>query len=938
MGGVIVYRNQSSKRAMLATCALSSILVASGAAAQEASPAEPGAVSEVVVTGTRLQSGFTTPTPVTVIGGRQLEQRAPSTIADVLLEIPSFRNSTSLLINTRNVLGTQGGQMNPDLRGLGAQRTLVLVDGRRFVPNRSDTMSVDSNQIPTSLVERVDVVTGGASAAYGSDAVAGVVNFVLKDRLQGVTGTIQRGQSKLGDYRENVVSLGAGGSFLGGRAHFIVGADYSENEGVGNWYTRDWGRKEPGRIALGATRARGLPAQAYIEGVQSVNTPGGVITSGPLKGTAFGPNGTTYQLQYGTVAGIDMYGVNSNPGTCQYCIFQIATPLERYASMARVNFDVNDDTTVFAEFNRSHADNTGSYGNIEQSTALIIGRDNPFLPQSVRDQMTARNLATITVGRFNFDLGSARAITKTDVWRYVLGAKGRIFGDWSWDAHVQSGKTKLNFLIPNMMDLPNHQAAVSVITGPNGQPTCAPIATNPNLNAEQRPLVEAGCVPFNIFGSGQGSAAAYDYVTNPVTSITHIKQTSVGANLAGEPINLPAGPLSVAVGAEYRTEFDAESSNPRAMAAAFRTANRGSFSGKQWVYEGYAEVGVPVLRDMPMVQALDLNAAVRRTNYQYSGGVTTWKVGLTYDMMPALRFRGTLSRDIRAPNLWELFTTGVLQGGTGFNPFTNQTGRTLNRTVGNLNLLPEKSDSLTLGVVVQPTWQILTGLRASVDYYDIEIKGVIGTISDVVQRCYEGQKQYCANVVFDNSIFGIAQTNNTYANLNARRINGYDFELQYRVPLDMMGVPGSLDFRNLTSLIDHNTTIDPGRITENAGVVVSKVSGNASLTYTLGRFSSNLQARYFGKAKFSATAVEPGDANYDSTLAESVSRNTLPGLPYFSLQAQYNLIDSDERRLQIFGIVNNLMDKDPPFGGAQTPFGSYDLIGRTFKAGVRFNF
>ncbi len=282
----------TNSKAIFMTASALALMTASGAWAQDAAPA--AAVEEVVVTGSRLNNvNFTAPTPVKVMGAEQISQRAPATVGELTNEIPGFRN-TGPTVGTRSS-GSGVASNSPDLRGLGPNRSLVLIDGRR-------QLAKDTNYIPASLVSRVEVVTGGASAAYGSDAVAGVVNFILDDRFTGIKGNVQYGQSKYSDNKEWSGALAYGRGFADGKGRFVIGVDASKNKGTGDHYTRPWGAIEQGQVGYPLTRAAGVPANAYLEGVElSTVAPGSVVLSGPLKGTTFDSAGNPYVWQYGQV-------------------------------------------------------------------------------------------------------------------------------------------------------------------------------------------------------------------------------------------------------------------------------------------------------------------------------------------------------------------------------------------------------------------------------------------------------------------------------------------------------------------------------------------------------------------------------------------------------------------------------------------------------------
>jgi len=918
------------------------------ALSQTTAAVEPSAaVEEVVVTGSRLQSGFAAPTPVKVVGQEMIQQRAPAGAGELVAEIPGFR-PVGPGIATRSGTNAVGGQNQPDLRGLGPTRTLVLIDGRRVVGTNA-TQTVDINTIPTNLIGRVEVVTGGASAAYGSDAVAGVVNFILLDRLNGIRGSATKGISERNDNRETEFSIAAGHTFFDDKLHVVLGGDYNKNRGVPYMYNRKWGAAEPGQLANPVTRPAGVPAVEYRNGVEFATlTPGSIIQSGPLKGTAFDPNGNPYQFQYGTVVGTQMYGSTANYGNNQFMAFNIKNPIERTGFMGRATYDLNDDTSLFIEGGFGMMDNAGTKSNITQQLALTVSRDNPFLPAATRAAMSANNLTTVTIGRVNNDIGPYDIFNHTETWRVATGAKGKIFGDWNWDLYYQHGQTTNDFNV-NEQHVPNFLASTNVVTGANGQPACGPIATNPNLSAAQRVVVQPNCVPYNIFGDGRASKEAIDYVRQHMYSVTTVKQDVAAATISGEPFESWAGPVSMAAGLEYRKDSMAQVGDPvSAVGSPFIFGNPQTFSGANSVKEGFVEIGVPLARDMPLIKSLDINGAIRRTDYKISGPVTTWKVGLSYEPFDMIRIRATESRDIRAPNLSDLFSLGgASTGGIGSrNPFNNQQGQFRTVTRGNPNLAPENADTFTAGLVFQPTWRWASGFRASIDYYNIIIKDVIASVSqqETVNRCYAGQTIYCPQITFDNSVFGIAEVRTFVYNLNKLATNGVDIDVNYRIPLGSL--PGRLDLRGLYSIVGELTTSDVSGQTDRSGASVGGLpsrSGNFTATYTNGRYTGSLQARYTGSMKVDATLQGPDDPRYNPALSTSTSQNRFPSIVYYNLQSQVDVYQRDSRRLQLFGVINNLLDTQPPLyapvamnvTGGTNP---YDLVGRSFKFGLRFEF
>lgn len=887
---------------------------------------------DIVVTGTRIRGGFSAPTPVTSVGSDLLEQRAVTNVGEIFAELPGFRQTTSPTQTQRQLFN--GGQTIADLRGLGPTRTLTLVDGHRWMPTNANT-TIDASLLPSNLVERVDVVTGGASAAYGSDAVAGVVNYVLRDRMNGVTGNVQYGISGHGDNKEFGASLAAGANFADDRAHIVVAGDYADNRGVGTLYTRDWSRGA-GVLTYGNSRPAGTPSQVLTTDVlYSTITNGSLILSGPLAGTAFGSDGMPFTFQPGTIVSTFMSG-GVNPQGYPFGNWPLRTPNKRYSVFGRLTYDITPDLKAYVE--GSYGANSGSgYTTFNTTTSFIVNINNPYIPQATRTAMIANGLNSITIGRINTETNGSRQDNDFRTSRFAVGLDGKLFGDWSIDAYYARGRShSLNINATNYLTA-NQLASYYVVADANGNPVCGPIATNPNLTAAQRALVQPGCVPFNVFGANRASAAAVDYITDAQVQDVHIAQDVISANISG----ILSHRVSIAAGLEYRTLKVTQDTDQYSQLGAYAFGNPKPFSGSQAVTEGYFEIGVPLLKDSPLGKALDLNAAVRRTHYDTSGSVTTWKLGAVYDLNDMIRLRVTRSRDIRAPNPSELFSSGFVSATTGVvNPFNSQTGRLLSTVVIDPSLTPERADTLTMGIVLQPQWSWASGFQASVDYYDIKVNGIIASPSarDVLQRCKDGDAVSCSYIQFDNSAYGIALVSVPLLNLNSLRTRGVDAEISYRVP--DIGIPGQINLRAVGTWVAELRTTDSSGSFDRAGWGLNGVPRFTSVVdvnYTAGRFNTSMQWRHVSSFGFDPTLIGPDNPAYSPTLSNSINSNRFPAANYFNLSARYTLHEKGGQRVQIFGVINNLFDKEPPLGATQllTNGNPYDVIGRTFRFGIR---
>jgi len=948
-------------RLLLAAASAGTLMAATAQAADAPAGKAPEAdIEEVVVTGSRLQvGGFSAPTPVTEVGADQFKQRAAASVFEVIRDIPSFRGTSGPSVNSTGA--QNASKANLDLRGLGSVRTLVLINGRRHVPD-APTNVFDTNLIPTSLIERVEIVTGGASAAYGSDAVAGVVNFILKNRMEGFTADIRYGSSELGDNQEYNPAFAYGRSFAGGKGHFIIGGDFTHALGTGNMYSRAWGQKEPGALSLPASRAVGLPATLISNNVQTAAyNASGLITNGPLRGIAFGENGSFSRLQFGSiVGGTEMIGTG-NYGSVENPDQFLKAPYQRTAALTRVEYEFSDTIVGFAQLQYGVLHTKGrSFGaRVPNFNNYQVQITNPFLPAGVVALMRANNVTTFNYSATRHDdLGSIASRNRSETVQVDGGIKGEVFDGWKWDVGFGAGKATFAPFIKNTPREADFFHSAYVVTGPDGKPACGPVATDPYFNA-QNPIVKArlianlspNCVPYNIFGTNlEQNQGALNYFNSASNADMQFRQYDIAANIAGAPFELPAGPVSVAAGLEWRRDTADVVNCADCQRLALMNQNYSLYSGAISVKEIYGEIGVPLLKDVPLARSLELNGAVRRTDYSTSGAVTTWKAGVTWDLTDWLRYRATRSRDIRAPNINELFNPGSEGNPNVVNRATGASGFTKSNTVGNPNLVPEISYTTTMGVVLQPKLGDLGDLRMSVDFWDINIKDVISTqnVQDILDGALlRRDPALLPFVTLDpGSPVGVSRVNVPQQNLNALKTHGVDIEVSYAFPLQNFDLPGQLSFRALGSWIAEYTTITPTTNIDSSGVTGTPTwSWNGVATYRNGPFTGNLMVRYTDKVRFSATAIgldglTPGSPEFLATarLSNSINQNIWPEATYWNANVQYTFVDRPDRQVQGYLTVDNLFDKQPPIVAISINGTAYDLIGRGYKIGVRISY
>ncbi len=942
---------------------------------QSGQSAQAPAVEEIVVTGSRVvRDGYEAPTPVTVIGTEQMEAQPMQHISDFVNRLPAFGGAQTTTSGGNEISTGRQSQNNLNLRSLDSYRTLVLLDGNRIVTGDVNG-SVNASDLPTPLISRVDVVTGGASAAYGSDAVAGVVNFILDKEFVGVKGEVQGGITNYGDDPSYKISLTGGYAFAGGRGHILFSGEHAWNKGIygasksrGDFWSYDTGHlvENPLWAAVANPTTGALPTNprwlVRSQAATLLATPGGIITSGPLKGTAFNPDGTPRPYTYGSIVNSQFtVGGDWKYSDATYYNQTLSNKVSRQAFFLRVSYELTDSITAYV-----NALNTFSYGFARSKLDdklgnITIKADNPYLNSAVAAQMTALKLTQFTMGSFLLDVPYITTDNYRNLWSYSGGLNGKFEAfdtNWTWDLHAQLGlvRSDLNGRVVNNTNFAN---AVDSVRDVSGKIICRSTLTAPTN----------GCVPFNPFGYNVNDKSAVAYVKQ--TAVLYQRNTestfSVGVS-GGEPFSTWAGPVSVASGFEWRREAvtpgNIAAYCPLCLTSSYTAGNYKGTNGSYSVAEGYVEVVAPLAKDTVWARSLDLNAAVRATGYSTSGYVTTWKAGLTYNPIDELRFRATRSRDIRAPNLGDLYNGGGGGQSPGLiDPFRPGAPPVtyLNSTSGNTALQPEKADTTGLGVVVQPAF--FPGFSASVDFYDINIKGAIDTIGgqEILDRCYAGQTIQCAAVQRN------APTNDGFAlgtiriidvkpfNLASLHQRGYDFEASYQTKLDQISpsLGGDVSFRAIGTYIQfykrndgRNPEIDAAGTNGGQGPLKWRWMFNAN--YTNDPFSITWTGRFMSSGRYGGTATSyvqcnPGSCPASTTSFPTIDYNFIESRFYHDLSLTYKILETDAGgTTQLYLNVSNVMNTAPPFIVSTNYWymtvnpQMYDTIGRRFYAGVRF--
>ncbi|MHB1206971.1 MAG: TonB-dependent receptor domain-containing protein [Rhodospirillaceae bacterium] len=901
-------------------------------------------LEEIVVAGTRVaRDGYSAPTPVTVVGAEQIQHQAMGNITDFINTLPALAGSQTPNQNIQTASGVVGTNAL-SLRDLGIQRTLVLIDGERSVGG-TITGAADVNTFPQQLVSRVEVVTGGASAAYGSDALAGVVNFVLDKTYTGLKGEVSGGVTSYGDNRNFKITLTAGQPFASGSGHVLLSAEAEHSDGVVHPSNRRWNASNIGIISNPQyTAANGQPQFLILDPINNSRAaPGGLITSGPLKGVAFGPGGAPYQFDYGSLNdGANMYGSGQASALNVHATQSLGTRESRQNAFARVSYDITDTVNVFAQFGWGHANSYSVALLPLYSGNLMVAADNAFIPATVAAQIAALKLTSFGFGTFNGDLGglSPEVVGDRTTNRNAIGAHGTLDAldsSWTWDAYFQNGVTRQTSKLKRDINNANFARAIDAVRAPSDAIVCRSTLVYP----------ANGCTPYNLFGLGVNGDAAINYITGTDRRTERFEQNVVAVSLRGEPWSDWAGPVSLATGVEHRSESVRGDAAPTGWFLGNYVPTFGGYN----VTEGFVETVVPLAKEVVWAKAMDLSAALRATHYSTAGYVTTWKAGLTYAPVEDIRLRATRSRDIRAPNLQELYSGGVSGTNNVVDPFTNDPTafiRTLTR--GNLMLTPEKADTTGLGLVARPAF--IPGFSASVDYWNINIKDAIGSLTgqDIINYCFQGNQTYCQAVTRSAEQITV----NIYPfNLAQQIVRGIDYEGSYRVELDSVADDwrGALTFRLLAThylknYLNNTVNVPVDIVGQNEG---SSADGGlprwrwrGSLSYDGDPVSFALSARgvsagTIGNAFMQCTSGCPVSTLYHPTIND----NHIDGATYFDASVEYTFMSGVEAFLNI----QNVMNADParvpringtPYGYAQTNPVLYDVLGRVFRAGVRF--
>lgn len=897
-------------------------------------------IEEVLVTGSNIKrSGLETPTPLTLINNEDLKISSNTSIADTIFELPSA-GIPGASQSTSNFQVFASGLSSVDLRNLGTVRTLVLVNGRRHVGGDSENPNVvDLNSIPAEFIDSIEIITGGASAVYGSEAMAGVINLKTKKNYNGLTIDLQTGVSAEGDGEDSSISITGGRSFDDGRGQALFHFGYTELKEI-------------------ASRDRSFSDSDEFLGDFEA------FSSFPPQGGIFSNDGYTTIADDGTWTK-PFVGAEDGFNRANSRLLQI--PLERKDINFNIDYELAKNLNLFVE---SSVTQTSSHSNLEPtiigqfitvgSQDLTIPSSNPFIPQEILDTWTDAGdpiPENLTWRKRFTELGPRFAEQERDTLRLAFGLEGS-FASWSWDAYYQWGQTTRNQTTTGNFNTLYFQQGLDAEADPD----------NPGAFRCREATARAlGCVPIDVFGVGSISQQAVDYVAVDSQDKSVIQQQVAAAKISGDLFNLTsAGAVKLAAGVEYRKE-QLDTVVDALAASGLSSSNASApVSGSYDVSEVFVEVAVPLLAEMPAAAYLGVDAAYRIADYSTLGNHGSWKLGMEWAPISDLRFRATVAESVRAPNVAELFDPGgetfesfidpCINGGASGEGNTQQNCASLGIPndfnpgpsggsaggiqAGNINLKEETANTTTIGFVYRPSW--LENASFTMDYFDIEIEDAIELIDPQVKldQCYGAvdfpNNVFCDGIRRDGADLGflVKRLDFGLENIGLLTTSGYDFEFNY----GFSALGGDFSLRTLiTKTNEWEREILGIQVSDYEEPGFQEWKGSNRLTYATGPLSVSWSTRYIGS----------GVVDNEFTTEDWPDNENLDAEWYQDINARYTIETESVGSYAIYGGVNNLTDNDPPYiptpsenadTGTGTASGVYDVVGRFYYVGVELSF
>ena len=989
------FSNISSGLKRPSLCALAVSMAISGMAqAQDAA-----SIEEINVTGTRIiRSGVNTPTPVTTVTAAELDRVAPGNMIDSLSTLPQFFGN----ITPEQVTGGQNsGGSNVNLRGAGVNRTLVLLDGRRVVPsNRFGT--VDVSVFPEALIQRVETVTGGASASYGTDAVAGVVNFILDTEFEGFKASSQYGTTRYGDGDNYELGFAFGHRFDNG-LHILGAYETFDRDRISSFDSLSDRSFYQQRARVTNPDPNG-PAEIIRPYVTPTNfTNGGVIDQpgSSLNRVEFLPDGSYQPLPFSGVGQLSggcncyaepsqSYGVDGDN--------EVQSGFERDSLFLRASYDINEDVSVFGQVlhgNTITSDRRESIAMLGPWSGQIYA-DNPYLHADIRQTMMAEGLDSVGFGFFarnapDSPLGESYHQTDNEFTSTTIGVdirlpEGGFLGGWQLSAYYDYGENSQDYIANNGVRVDRLPMALDAVDDGSGNTVCRVTLFNPGVFDD--------CVPLNVFGGVDNidPAARAFVMDDGKVAKQETEQHFAELVLTGEVWEgFAAGSVFGAFGGSWREqklsqrtvdpsdEFPATTDgtllselglNPEGLRGVLPESEGGvpglrhvpsgfkgdsnsssvlftslrEIEGEFDVKEVFGELNIPLLANQPLVQMLELDVAARWADYAGSGEIWAWKTGVNWQFNDEWRLRATQSRDVRAATLQERFDQ--TRGGANIQDpeRNNATTNTASFSGGNENVSPEEADTTTIGFVYQPVWA--DGLSFSLDWYDIDVTDAIDQLSsqNVVDGCFQGDATLCQYVHRDPASNEIVRVDNLFINLANQRISGMDLEVNYSFPINLLPQGDeSLTWRFFATWLEENSIKNPDAPRDDR---VGQLAGGFGLPEY--KVTTNLT---YMNGPFTAFLqgrwLDSGILDRFRTEGVDIDDNSVDSVFYADLNLSYRGQPINGRwGWEVFFNVTNLFDEEPPAapgtvgraGTNEFNTGLHDVLGRRYVTGLRVNF
>ncbi|MFT6788641.1 MAG: iron complex outermembrane receptor protein [Pseudoalteromonas rhizosphaerae] len=961
------------------------------------------APEKIVVTGSRLKrDSFSVATPLVTMDRAAIQDTGLGNLSDVLVDnMPALSQSIGNNTSQSSISGT--GLSTVQLRDLGANRTLTLIDGRRVVSNSYGGNYVSLNTIPSGMVERVEIISGGASATYGADAVAGVVNIITQSKKEGFDFQARGGQTTEGGGKEFTLDLNYGDSFANNKGYVFFSANWDRDFGI-SYYDRDRAKIEAAHsynntlmcnqmmTESGSKCMRDITQADWVS--KSDGTLGGVFLENNNNETQFWYDGQTLRDDW--KGNEEIYGINSN----QYVMLDV--PSDNLSTAVKIDFDISDDIMSYFQLQYSKSGSFNSKSPEDEYEGAFVPRydavtgdpiadiapgyipiNNPYVPQQILDANPYKD--RIYWDRRFGEVGNISTDNDRTTIRTWAGLQGTMFNhQWDWDVSAGYGQFKQHQIRNNELNVINLNQALQAEKLADGSIQCIDEAAR-----------AAGCVPINLFGEGSITPDMADWIrSNPIID-TKIQQYTVMGYITGDLFELPAGSVSAVFGGEYRKDSQSLDTSEDMKVGGITFNVVPSFYGEVEVYEAFAELAIPLLKDAPLAKSLSAETSLRLANYSMENvnTVASYKLGLLWQPVDGYMVRANYARAQRAPTITELMSPprgdfdsydDICDGLTATSTKPGHDNCRLEPTLakqlaedpnfkfdsednnyspgtGNPNLKEETADTYTFGVTLSP--EFFRGFNLAIDYYDIAIIDAIDEISNenIMNECYDSEAAWGSNNEFCNDITrnnegNIIKILQREYNLDELTARGYDVVATYDFDIGSYGeVSLKLDYNHVIENSQTYEGLDGNNVvTHYAGYGRSKDKAAMSIAWSLDDLRIRWRTNFLGSFKADQqdekdylTAVLENNENCAAVSADCIS-NPEP-LAYqdygsyikHSLSASYTMALTSNSDLRVFGGINNIFDNKGAFypsGNGNYYSGYGGGTGRYMYLGAQYSF